>query len=359
MTVIKGGHVRIKRVISTVAGIALIVGGLGMTAGVLSASATTLTVPTISISPSIGLTNGQTVTITGSGFEPNEASLNAVECNPTALVVGAAGCNIGINPITPNADGDFTASFTVATGAVGTGAGAGTCGTSATDATCFISIGSTATDSNVAGATISFASGPGVEITPSTGLKDGSSVTITGSGFADGDSLVAVECLDTATTPAGCDTSSAQGITATSTGALPPTTYKVVAGTIGTGKCGTTAANYDDCVIEVAEVSGADQGFSTIDFAAPAVSVTPIPAVTRVSGTAVIGRSVAAVVIGKNFTAVSRVTGGAGSTVKVTSASSTAVHVKITESAHVKAGTYALTVYFKSGKTVRTKYTVK
>jgi hypothetical protein len=73
---------------------------------------------------------------------------------------------------------------------------------------------------------------------------------------------------------------------------------------------------------------------------------------------AVLGKSVATVVIGRNFTAVSRVTGGAGSTVRVTSVSRTALHVTIAESAHAKTGTSTLVIVFKSGKSVRVHYTV-
>ena len=350
---------KIKRLLSSAAIVALILGGLGLTAGAL-AGAATASVPSITLTPSIGLTNGEAVTITGTGFAANEASLVAVECNPTALVIGEAGCNIGsVDPVTVSASGDFTLSFTVATGAIGTGSGAGTCGTSAADATCFISIGSTATGTDVAGASINFATGPGVAITPSTGLTNGASVTITGSGFTDGDSLYAVECLDTASTESGCDVNTETPITASSTGTLPPTTFKVATGAVGTGTCGTTLTNYNGCVIEVANLTDTDRGFSTIDFAAPAVTAAPAPVATRVSGSAVIGKSVAAVVIGRNFTAVSRVTGGAGSKVSVTRVASTQLRVKITESAHAKKGTYTLVISFKSGKSARVKYTVK
>jgi hypothetical protein len=342
-----------------VATIAMVLGGFAV-AGSLNAGAATVSVPSITISPSIGLTNGQSVTITGTGFAPNEASLVAVECNETALAVGEAGCNVGaIDPITVSASGDFTSTFVVATGAIGTGSGAGSCGTTAADANCFISVGSTATGANVAGASINFSTGPGVAISPSTGLTNGASVTITGSGFADGDSVYAVECLETATSEAGCDTSTATPIAVSSTGTLPSTTFKVVAGTVGTGTCGTTATNYDGCIIEVANLADTDVGFATIDFSVPAVTTVPAPSATRVSGTAVIGKSVAAVVIGKNFTAVSRVTGGAGSTIAVTGVASTALHVKITESAHARAGSYTLVILFKDGKSARVKYTVR
>ncbi len=344
---------KIKRVLSGAAAVALMLGGLGLTAEALAASAATASVPTITVTPNIGLTNGQTISISGSGFTAG-ASLAAVECNGTAST--AAGCDTSaIDPVTVGSTGDIAAtSFVVATGAIGNG----TCGTSAADALCFIAIGTTS-GTLVADASIAFATGPGVSVSPSTGLTNGASVTITGSNFTAGDSLYAVECLETATTEAGCDTSTATPITAGSTGALPSTTFKVVAGPVGNGACGTTATNYADCIIEVATVTGTDRGVATIDFVAPAVTPPPSPVATRVSGTAVIGKSVAAVVIGRNFTAVSRATGGAGSTVKVTGVASTAVHVKITESAHAKAGTDTLTLVFKSGKSVRVHYTVK
>lgn len=335
---------------------ALVAGGLGMTAGALSAGAATVSTPAITVTPDIGLTNNQVVSITGTGFTPN-SSLAAVECNGQSTAsTGTAGCNLtSIDPITVNASGDIqSTNFTVQTGTIGNG----TCGTSATDALCFIAIGTTS-GSLLAFTSIAFATGPGVSVTPSTGLTNGATVTLTGSDFTDGDSVYAVECLQTATSEAGCDTSTATPITVSSTGTLPSTSFKVVAGAVGNGTCGTTLANSDDCIIEVANLSGGDRGVATIQFTAPAIAIAPVPAATRVSGVAVIGRSVTAVVIGKNFTPVSRATGGAGSTVKVTGASSTAVHVRITESAHAKAGTYTLTIVFKSGKSVRVKYTVK
>jgi hypothetical protein len=195
-------------------------------------------------------------------------------------------------------------------------------------------------------------------LTPSTGLSNTQSVTVAGSGFTPGDNVFAVECLETATTAAGCDASTAVPMTVSPQGQLPSTYFKVVTGKIGTGSCGTSVANYADCIVEIANASGTDRGVATIDFIAPAVRASSAPVATRVSGPAVIGRSVAAVVIGKNFTAVSRVTGGAGSTVRVTSVARTALHVKITESAHAKAGTSTLVIVFKSGKSARVHYTV-
>jgi hypothetical protein len=336
--------------LSSAAAAALILGGLVLTADALAASAATVAVPSITLSPDIGLTYGQVISLSGSGFTPG-ASLVAVECNGQAR--GVAGCDTSaIDPVTVTPSGTFTTSFGVITGTIGNG----TCGISSSDSLCFVAIGTTS-GALVADASIAFAGGPGVALTPSTGLSNSQSVTIAGSGFTAGDTVYAVECLATATTQAGCDTSTAVPMTVTFQGLLPSTYFKVVTGKIGTGSCGTSVADYADCIIEVANASGADRGVATIDFVAPAVKPSS-PVATRVSGPAVIGKSVAVVVSGRNFTAVSRVTGGAGSTVRVTGAASTAVHVTITESARAKTGTSTLVIVFKSGKTARVHYTV-
>jgi Neocarzinostatin family len=341
--------VKIKRMLSSVAAVSLLLGGLGIAVDALGASATTAVVPAITLSPDIGLMNGQAIHISGSGFAPG-ASLVAVECNGQAT--GVAGCDTSsIAPFTVSSTGTITSTFSVMVGTIGNG----TCGESVTTSLCFIAIGTTS-GALVADASIAFDSGPGVAVTPSTGLSNTQSVTLTGSDFTPGDTVYAVECLSTATTEAGCDTSTAVPMTVSPTGALPSTYFKVVTGKVGTGSCGTTVANYADCIIEVANTSGADRGVSTIDFVGPAVTTSP--KATRVSGTAVIGKSVAVVVIGKDFTAVSKVTGGAGSTVRVTGVTSTALHMKITESARAKVGSSTLIIVFKSGKSVRVRYTV-
>ncbi len=245
---------------------------IGTTAEVLVASApitfaipaSTPAGPSITVTPSTGLTNGQTVTITGSGFTAGD-SLYAVECLATAT--SAAGCNTTApTPITAKSDGTLpSTTFTVKTGTIGSG----TCGTSASDLTaCVISV-SNATAGDAAHAPITFAAlaSPTISVSPSTGLKNGESVTITGSGFIAGDSLYAVQCLATATSAAGCNTTAPTPITANSDGTLPSTTFTVAAGTIGSGACGTTAANARACVITVATITGTDAGAAPIQFA--------------------------------------------------------------------------------------------
>jgi hypothetical protein len=343
-----------KKMTTTIVALAMMVGGVAAV-GAMNASATTVSVPTITISPNLGLTSNQKVTITGSGFTANESSLVAVECNGAATT--EAGCDIAAPaPLTVDANGNIAAStYVVTTGTIGNG----TCGTSATDSTCIISIGSIATGKLVTFATFSFASGPGLSVSPSTGLANGQAVTLSGSGFTSSDSLYAVECLATATTPAGCDTSTATPITASSTGTLPSTSFKVVTGTVGNGTCGTSATNYSGCIIEIANATESDRADSNIDFVAPAVTAVPAPVATRVTASGVPGATVAAAITGRNFTAVAKITGGAGSTISVTGVSKTVLRVKIKESASAKAGSGTLVIRFKDGKSARVKYTVK
>jgi hypothetical protein len=213
----------------------------------------------------------------------------------------------------------------------------------------------------VAYSVISFASGPGVAVSPGTNLTNltnGATVAITGADYPPGLPVYAVECLATSTTEAGCDTGTATPITVSSTGTLPSTSFKVVTGTIGNGTCGTSARNYDACVIEVATITGTDVGVATIDFAAPRVTVAA-PKATRVDGFAILGRTVDITILGKNFTAGPRVIGHAGTVVTVLSHTSAKIDVKVREVAGAKAGHYSLIIQFSSGKRTSIGYTVK
>ncbi len=247
---------------------------IGTLAGVLvadssitfAAPSTTPSGPSVTVTPSTALANGQTVVITGSGFTPGD-SVYALEC-----LVGStsqAGCDVAtLTPITVKSDGTLpSTNFTVATGHVGTG----TCGTTSADASgCIIAVAN-ASQSDAGGAPITFAVAaptvPTVTVTPSNGLKNGQSVTITGSGFTAGESVYAVECLVTATGAAGCNTAGATAITVNADGTLPSTTFTVATGTIGTGTCGTNAANAHGCAISVSTATGADAGAAPIAFA--------------------------------------------------------------------------------------------
>jgi hypothetical protein len=317
--------------------------------------------PGVEATPSTGLANGGTVALTGSGFTAGD-SLYAVECLKTAT--SSAGCDTATaTPITAGSDGTLpSTSFKVATGTVGNG----TCGTSATDYnSCVIEVAN-ASGGDEGISTIDFSlgssttppAGPTVSVSPSTGLKNGQSVTVTGSGFTAGDSLFAVECLASATGQAGCDIGSATAITANADGTLPSTTFTVATGTIGTGTCGTSSSNLTACVINVATTAGTDAGTGAITFAAPTTSVKP-PKATKVTGVAVPGKTVTVTISGTGFTKVAKITGHAGTTATVTKTAATRITVKVKEAKTGKKGTYVFTIKFASGKTATVKYTVK
>ncbi len=260
-----------KRLFVSVIGLVLSAGSLGLLG---SSGASASATPTMTVTPNTGLTANQEVTIAGSGFAPN-AALAAVECIGTATTT--TGCDLNaITPINVSSTGTVSVNFYVQTGPIGNG----TCGTSATDLNCAIAIGTLA-GTLVADAPITFAAattGPAITVTPSTGLKNGDKVTITGSGFTAGDSLFAVECLATATSAAGCNTAGATPVTVNADGTLPSTTFTVSTGTIGSGTCGTTASDLAGCVISVSNPTGGDAAHASITFAAlasPTLSVSP------------------------------------------------------------------------------------
>lgn len=360
-----------KRMASGVAAMALILGGVAFFGAFGTAASAA---PAITITPNTGLTALQSVQVTGTGFAPNLGfgSTAAVECLATAT--SSAGCDTtDYALVTSDASGNVSFPFTVHTGTIGNG----TCGTTASDATCIISIATVATSTVLATGTITFASGgtttttttttpttttttPSkvVNVSPSTSLANGASVTVTGSGFTPADSVFAVECLATATGAAGCDTASATPITVGADGTLPTTTFKVVAGTVGTGTCGTTSSNLSNCIIEVANPTATDVGFAPITFKSPPVT-TLAPKATKVSGKAIPGKTVTITISGKNFTAKPKIKGHAGSTFTVTKTTATKLTVKVKEAATGKKGTYTLTIRFASGKSTSVKYTVK
>src|SRR5579872_7457126 len=76
---------------------------------------------------------------------------------------------------------------------------------------------------------------PHLVVTPASGLKNGSKVRVTGTGFKAGDTVYVVECLAHATGAAGCNIAGAVPVTISSKGVLPLTKFTVTTGTVGTG----------------------------------------------------------------------------------------------------------------------------
>jgi hypothetical protein len=167
-----------------------------------AAFATPNIVPVTIDGASTNLLNGQTVLVSGSGFEGN-ATVYIAECSD--ITDGnPAHCDATIPPVvttTANGSGVFTdVPFQVHTGTVGDGTcdGASTkCGIAATDSP----IDPTTGD---AGATsISFAK---IQGSPLTGLHKGDSVALTGAGLPHGATFAVVQCgPDAQPDGTGCD----------------------------------------------------------------------------------------------------------------------------------------------------------
>jgi neocarzinostatin family protein len=284
---------RVTRVsISAVAAALALVGGL-VGAGVASAAhESPRTGPTVVVTPSTGLTNGQVVMVSGSGFNPGD-SVFILQCqNPPT---GQSSCNVGgVVPATIDGSGNLpSTSFTVKTGVYGTT----TCGTSSSDASnCVIEVGNIA-ETDVGAAPITFAApsttttttptsstttttptatttttlliSPAprrLAVAPSTSLRNNEHVTVTGSGFTPGDHVFVIECRRGATGQKGCDLATLKAVTVSSSGHLPRTTFKVVTGKVGNGRCGTSRANRASCDVSVGNALGKDAATHGIVF---------------------------------------------------------------------------------------------
>jgi hypothetical protein len=120
---------------------------------------------------------------------------------------------------------------------------------------------------NVTGA--SAAAKPKLVVTPSTGLTNHKTVTVSGTGFKPKDEVYITECQANAKGEAGCDILLATPVKITAAGVMPKTKFKVATGTIGNGKCGTAASNLKKCAVSAGNASGGDTAVFKITFAAP------------------------------------------------------------------------------------------
>lgn len=244
-------------------------GGDAGVAAITFASTTTPAGPAVTVSPSTNLKNGQSVTVTGSGFKPGDA-LYVLECLATAT--GASGCDVATaKSITANSDGTLPSTpFTVAAGKIGLSA----CGTTSANAGgCIITV-ATATGTDAGATPIRFAVAAkkvarSLFVRPSVNLRNGQVVTVFGRGFTPRDHVYIVECLVGAAGPGKCDLGSLKAVTIRPNGALPNTKYRVVAGKIGNGFCGTTRANLHGCTISVANAHKGDSKVVRISFRLP------------------------------------------------------------------------------------------
>ncbi|MDE3065260.1 MAG: hypothetical protein KGJ36_06290, partial [Acidobacteriota bacterium] len=99
---------------------------------------------------------------------------------------------------------------------------------------------------------------PHLVVTPVSGLKNGSKVRVSGTGFTPKDTVYVVECLANATGSTGCNIAGAVPVTISAKGVLPVTKFTVTTGTVGNGTCGTKASNLKSCAISAGNATGGD-----------------------------------------------------------------------------------------------------
>src|SRR5664280_500635 len=279
---LNGRTYTMRRFMTSIAIGTLILGGvtsLGL------ATTATAAGPSIQLTPSTGLQSGSSVSVSGTGFQANE-TLYALECINLGASTNETDCDTNTVAIaTSSATGTFTTSVTVVTGTIAASASPATCGTSATDLTnCAIVVSTNPPSADAAIAPITFAlpvatttttttttvpvnHGPRrFHVAPATGLKNGSKVKVSGTGFKAGDHVYVVECLATSTSQAGCDLKTLKAATITASGVLHAFSFKVLTGKIGNGTCGTKASNLKSCAISVANASKGDSARVRITF---------------------------------------------------------------------------------------------
>ncbi|HUX03957.1 MAG TPA: fibronectin type III domain-containing protein [Acidimicrobiales bacterium] len=104
-------------------------------------------------------------------------------------------------------------------------------------------------------------------VSPSTGLTNGVTVKVTGSGFVPNDQVFVVQCLRSAKGQSGCAIATATSVTISANGVLPRTSFRVVTGAVGTATCGTRASDLAACALSAGNASGTDTATAPITFA--------------------------------------------------------------------------------------------
>jgi hypothetical protein len=244
----------------------VVVGAVGLP--VVGASSANADTTTLTITPNTGLNNGDTVSVSATGLAAS-STVYIVECSS----LGASGCDTThLVSTTTGADGSFSGvSFAVETGTVGDG----TC-TAAAD--CYLTATTNAGTASAATAynTISFAAAPTLTVTPHTGLKNGDTVSVSGTGLAASSTVYIVECSSLGAS--GCDTSHLGSTTTGADGSFSGVSFAVETGTVGDGTCTSDA----DCYITATTNAGtadAVTAYTTISFASTS-SVSGVLAVT-------------------------------------------------------------------------------
>jgi hypothetical protein len=164
----------------------------------------------IAVEPNVGLGDGQTVRVSGSGFVPGER-VGIVQCAREAggevreQRAGIDGCNIGsVQYADADADGVAAGTFTVHR--VLTTPATGTVDCAVEAERCIVAMGALNDYDRSGGFGVAFTGGgepidlPTVTVSPADGLSDGDVVVVEGEGFTPGPVLLSLCSID----PTGC-----------------------------------------------------------------------------------------------------------------------------------------------------------
>jgi hypothetical protein len=193
----------------------VVVAGLLAVAGssVLIASPASALPATITATPTAGLTDQRVITVSGDGFTP-DSSVVVGQCMASA-VTSVNNCGSNYVYTTAGADGSYSVQLTVLrtlqapNGTVDCAEYPGRC------------VAGAAESQDIVGtAEVTPLGFSKVEVSQSTGLTDGSVITVTGSGFTPGSALGVGQCLAGATTTSECNSSNAVYVTASWTGSF-------------------------------------------------------------------------------------------------------------------------------------------
>jgi hypothetical protein len=226
----------------------------------------TSNVSTLSVSPVVGVRPGESLRIGGSGFTPNEHVVIA-EC-----LVGATSfemCDRSREKvIEATATGALPTAFLTV---FAVHVGSRICGQSEPNLReCEVHASNAAfTGAKVVGLTFAPPPGRHLYVTPSTDLKNGEVVTLSGTGFIPGDKVYYAECLQGALEEARCVLATFKSVTIDSSGVFPTTHLRVATGFVGPQTCGTNSTDLGACDISVANSSLGDVAFATLAFSGP------------------------------------------------------------------------------------------
>lgn len=227
--------------------------------------------PTVTVTPATGVKNGDTVSVSGTGF-PASTAVNALECGADATTISDCDTST-VKSGTTDASGAFTGVMvTVHTGAVGdkTCSDGGSCGIVASTAATPADQSTT----NTALGTFKFAgatqTGAAITLTPKTNVKNGSDITVNGTGFAPKAAFYAVECSGTGG-QADCDTSALGQGTTDANGNVSGVKVPVHTGAVGDGTCNPGKTCYIAATTDITGQDSSQQASATFTFGSGSV----------------------------------------------------------------------------------------